>query len=49
MDNSKDYLPAMSASAAAGGAGAVIQGTDSTGSINSSNVIAALDNLRFNS
>lgn len=41
----KGYLPAMSASAAAGGAGAVIQGTDSTGSINSSNVIAALDNL----
>ena len=41
----KGYLPAMSASAATGGATDVIQGTDSTGSIDSSNVIAALGNL----
>ena len=41
----KGYLPAMSASAATGGATDVIQGTDSTGSIDSSNVIAALENL----
>ena len=41
----KGFLPAMSASAAVGGATDVIQGTDSTGSIDSSNVIAALTNL----
>ena len=41
----KGFLPAMSASAAVGGATDVIQGTSSTGSIDSSNVIAALDNL----
>ena len=38
-------LPALSASAAAGAATDVIQGTDSTGSIDSSNVIVALTNL----
>ena len=38
-------LPALSASAATGGATDVIQGTDSTGSIDSTNVIAALNNL----
>ena len=38
-------LPALSASAAVGGATDVIQGTDSTGSIDSTNVIAALTNL----
>ena len=41
----KGFLPAMSASAAAGGATDVIQGASSTGSIDSSNVIAALDAL----
>ncbi len=41
----KGYLPAMSASAAVGGATDVIQGTSSTGSIDSTNVIAALTNL----
>lgn len=41
----KGFLPAMSASAAVGGATDVIQGTNSTGSIDSSNVIAALTNL----
>ena len=41
----KGFLPALSASAAAGGAGAVVHGTDSTGSIDSTNVIAALNNL----
>ena len=41
----RGFLPALSASAAAGGAGAVVQGTDSTGSIDSTNVIAALNNL----
>lgn len=39
----KGFLPAMSASVVAGGG--VIQGASSTGSIDSSNVIAALDNL----
>jgi len=38
-------LPALSASAATAGATDVIQGTDSTGSIDSSNVIVALNNL----
>ena len=38
-------LPALSASAATAGATDVIQGTDSTGSINSTNVIVALTNL----
>ena len=41
----KGFLPAMSASAAVGGATDVIQGTSSTGSIDSTNVIAALTNL----
>lgn len=41
----KGFLPAMSASAAVGGATDVIKGADSTGSIDSSNVIAALTNL----
>ena len=41
----KGFLPALSASAAAGGAGAVVQGTSSTGSIDSTTVIAALNNL----
>jgi hypothetical protein len=41
----KGFLPALSASAAAGGAGAVVHGTDSTGSIDSTNVMAALNNL----
>ena len=38
------FLPALSASAAAGGAGAVLQATGS-GAVNSSNVLAKLDNL----
>ena len=38
-------VPALSASAAVGGATDVILGADSTGSINSSNVIVALQNL----
>ena len=41
----KGFLPALSASAAAGGAGAVVFGASSTGSITSANVIAALDAL----
>ncbi len=41
----KGYLPAMSASAVVGGATDVIQGASSTGSIDSTNVIAALTNL----
>jgi len=41
----RGFLPAMSASAATGGATDVVQGTDSTGSIDSTNVIAALNNL----
>ena len=41
----KGFLPAMSASAATGGATDVIQGASSTGSIDSTNVIAALTNL----
>ena len=41
----KGFLPAMSASAAAGGAGAVVQGASSTGSIDATTVIAALNNL----
>ena len=41
----RGFLPALSASAAAGGAGAVVQGASSTGSIDSTNVIAALNNL----
>ena len=41
----KGFLPAMSASAATGGATDVIQGASSTGSIDSTNVIAALNNL----
>jgi hypothetical protein len=41
----KGFLPAMSASAAVGGATDVIQGTSSTGSIDSTNVVAALNNL----
>lgn len=39
------FLPALSASAATGGATDVILGTDSTGSIDASNVIVALGNL----
>ena len=41
----RGFLPALSASAGAGGAGAVVQGASSTGSIDSTNVIAALNNL----
>ena len=41
----KGFLPAMSASAAVGGATDVIQGASSTGSIDSTNVVAALNNL----
>lgn len=41
----KGFLPAMSASAAAGAATDVIQGASSTGSIDSTTVVAALNNL----
>jgi hypothetical protein len=41
----RGFLPALSASAAAGGAGAVVHSASSTGSIDSTNVIAALNNL----
>ena len=41
----KGFLPAMSASAATGGATDVVQGASSTGSIDATNVVAALNNL----